>query len=266
VLGLNSADQTRYSVPKGKLFRNPLPSLILADACGPEAWTRGESMAESAVNRLRDRGYADYHRRHSAGLELVGCLGNSARVLIRWSDEKVPWSIDRFVDCLKPFAKQDQISELMERCGKVTASSSPLQKAEFAKCLMDNFERLFSEEVRIEVLENCGRTCIGAPTIEKAKAIKRNARNLAQLIDGLNKQHIGGGRLSLENNQILVEYGKCYCGMVSKTKERFSSTYCNCSRGYLLELFEQIFEKPVKVDLVESVIQGAKSCRSIIHV
>jgi predicted hydrocarbon binding protein len=54
--------------------------------------------------------------------------------------------------------------------------------------------------------------------------------------------------------------------MVSKTKKRFSSTYCNCSRGYLLELFEQIFEKPVKVDLVESVIQGAKSCKFIIHI
>jgi predicted hydrocarbon binding protein len=180
--------------------------------------------------------------------------------------EKVPWSIDRFVDCLKPFAKQDKISKLIEGCGKIDSSSSPVKKAEFAKCLMDNFERQFPENVRIKVMENCGRRCIGVPTIEKAKGIKRNTKNLAELIDGLNKQHIGGGRLKLENNKINVEYGKCYCGMVSKTKERFSSTYCNCSRGYLQELFEQIFEKPIKVDLVESVIQGAKSCSFIIYI
>jgi predicted hydrocarbon binding protein len=167
---------------------------------------------------------------------------------------------------LKPFAKQDKISKLIEGCCKIDSSSSPLRKAEFAKCLMDNFERQFPEDVLIKVMENCGRRCIGATTIEKAKGIKRNTKNLAELIDGLNKQHIGGGRLKLENNKIEVEYGKCYCSMVSKTKERFSSTYCNCSRGYLLELFEQIFEKTVKVDLIESVIQGAKSCRFIIHI
>jgi len=178
----------------------------------------------------------------------------------------VPWSIDRFVDCLKPFAQQDKISKLIGDCGKIDSSSSSLRKAEFAKCLMEDFERQFPENVRIKVMENCGRRCIGAPAIEKAKGIRRNTKNLAELIDGLNKQHIGGGRLKLENNRINVEYGKCYCGMVSKTKERFSSTYCNCSRGYLLELFEQIFEKPVKVDLAESVIQGAKSCKFIIHI
>ena len=178
----------------------------------------------------------------------------------------MPWNIDRFVDCLKPFATQDKISGLIEDCGKIDLSSSSIKKAEFAKRLMDNFERQFPEDVQIKVMENCGRRCTGASTIEKAKRIKRNAQNLAELIDGLNKQHIGGGKLKLENNKINVEYGKCYCGMVSKTKERFSSTYCNCSRGYLLELFEQIFEKPVKVDLVESVIQGAKSCKFIIHI
>ncbi len=178
----------------------------------------------------------------------------------------MPWSIDRFVDCLKPFAKQEMISELIEGCGRISSSSSPLKKAEFVKCLMDNFERQFPEDVRIGVLENCGRRCIGTATIGKAKRIKRNAKNLAELIDGLNKQDIGGGRLRLEGNKIHVEYGKCYCGMVSKTKERFSSTYCNCSRGYLLELFEQILDKPLRVDLVESVIQGAKSCKFIVHV
>jgi predicted hydrocarbon binding protein len=178
----------------------------------------------------------------------------------------MPWSIDRFVDCLKRFAKQDEISELIKGCGKIDSYSGPVKKAKFAKCLMDNFERQFPEDVRIKVMENCGRRCIGAPTIEKAKRIKRNTKNLAELIDGLNKQHIGGGRLKLVNNRINVEYEKCYCGMVSKTKERFSSTYCNCSRGYLLELFEQVFEKPVKVDLIESVIQGAKSCKFIIHI
>jgi hypothetical protein len=89
---------------------------------------------------------------------------------------RVPWSVDRFADCLKPFAKQDKISELNERCGKIDSSSSPLRKAESAKCLMDNFERQLPEDVRVKVKENCGRRCIGAPIVEKTKRIKRNTK------------------------------------------------------------------------------------------
>src|SRR4030042_6823590 len=82
---------------------------------------------------------------------------------------KVPWSVNRFADCLKPFAKQDKISELNERCGKIDSSSSPLRKAEFAKCLMENFERQFPEDIQVRVMENCGRRYFGAPIVEAAK-------------------------------------------------------------------------------------------------
>jgi predicted hydrocarbon binding protein len=149
----------------------------------------------------------------------------------------------------------------MESCGQITSSASPKKKAKFAKCLMDNFEKHFPENVRIKVMENCGRSCIGATIIQKAKKIKKNAKNLKELVDGFNKQHIGGGKLKLEGNKIYAVYDRCYCGMVNKAKEKFSSTYCNCSRGWLLELFEKVFEKPVKIDLIESIIQGAKTCK-----
>jgi predicted hydrocarbon binding protein len=145
------------------------------------------------------------------------------------------------------------------------AGSRGTEKAKYAKCLMDNFEKQFTEKVRVKVLENCGRNCIGASTIERAKKIGKNTKTLEDLVSRLNKQHIGGGKLHIEGNRIYGEYKRCYCGMVNKTKEQFSSTWCNCSRGYLLELFEQTLGKPVKVDLLESVIQGAKTCKFTIQ-
>jgi predicted hydrocarbon binding protein len=177
----------------------------------------------------------------------------------------MPWSTDRFVSCLTIQIGEKKASRFIESCGSIPASLNPTEKAKFAKCLMDNFEKQFPVDVRTKVLENCGRGCIGATIIEKARRAKKKTRDLEELVNGLNQQHIGGGKLRHEKGKIYVEYERCYCGMVSKTKETFSSTYCNCSRGWLLELFERVFEKPVKVELMQSVIQGDPNCKFVVY-
>jgi predicted ArsR family transcriptional regulator len=181
----------------------------------------------------------------------------------------MPWIVDRFEDCLKPYAKPNEIAQLMEKCGrKIDKDAKPQEKATWTKCLMDNFEAQFPEDVRMKVMENCGRRCISPTTIDRVKRIKKNVKSLRELVDGLNTQVRRiplGGPLTLKGNKIQFTYGRCYCGMVNKTKRRFSSTYCNCSRGWVLELFESIFEKPVKVELVSSIIQGAKQCEFVIE-
>jgi predicted ArsR family transcriptional regulator len=182
----------------------------------------------------------------------------------------MPWIVDRFEDCLKPYTKQSEIAQLMEKCGgKIEKNAKPQEKAAWTKCLMDNFEAQFPEDMRVKVMEDCGRRCISHTTIDRVKRIKKNTKNLEDLVNGLNVQWRRiplGGPLTLEGNKIHFAYSRCYCGMVSKTKERFSPTYCNCSRGWVLELFESIFEKPVKVELVSSIIQGAKHCEFVIEI
>jgi len=119
---------------------------------------------------------------------------------------------------------------------------------------MNALEEQFPEDGQAKVLENCGLGCIGTTTIERAKRVKKNAETLGDLAAGLNGQHIGGGKLKLEGSKIYAEYDRCYRGMVSKTKEKISSAYCNCSQGWFLELFEEVFQQPVKVELFGSII------------
>ena len=176
----------------------------------------------------------------------------------------MPLNVERFASCLKPYASQEEIQRLVESCGQTP--TSPEKKARFTKCLMDNFEKQFPEDIRFKVMEDCGRRCIGQTTIEKARRIKKNSKNLEDLVDGLNRQHIGGGKMKLEGNRIHAFYERCYCGTVNKTKEKFSSTYCNCGKGWFLELFKEILGKPVRVDLVQSIIQGAQDCKFVIYV
>jgi predicted hydrocarbon binding protein len=178
----------------------------------------------------------------------------------------MPWNGERFKKSLKAYASDEKVSKLMESCDAEPQSANPAKKAAYVKCVMDNFDKQFSQDVRAKVMEECGRKCISASTLKKAKKISENSKSLEELVEELNKNHVGGGHLKLEGNKIHASYDRCYCGSVKRTKEKFSPTYCNCSRGWYLELFELALGKPVKVDMLESVVQGAKTCRFIIHI
>jgi predicted hydrocarbon binding protein len=131
---------------------------------------------------------------------------------------------------------------------------------------MDVLERELDEETRRAIMEACGRRCIGASTLGKARSIQREAQDLEDLLRRLNKAHLGGGHLQLEGGVIHAAYDRCYCGSVSKTKEDFSASYCQCSCGWYRQLFETLLERPVEVDLLSSIIQGDERCRFVIRV
>ena len=88
------------------------------------------------------------------------------------------------------------------------------------------------------------------------------SHSVEELLAKLNEAGIGGGRLTLKNNStILGGYDWCYCGRVKQTKEPFpTDTYCHCSTGWYKSLFEAAFDKPVKVTLKQSILQGTDSC------
>jgi predicted hydrocarbon binding protein len=48
-------------------------------------------------------------------------------------------------------------------------------------------------------------------------------------------------------------------------EETVSKTYCNCARGFVEKFWENVLGKPVKVDLLQSVVSGDKECKFAIH-
>jgi predicted hydrocarbon binding protein len=120
-------------------------------------------------------------------------------------------------------------------------------------------------DARRELMEQCGRHCIGASTLQKASRMQRESANLDELLERLNAARIGGGHLRREGSRIHAVYEQCYCGSVSQSKTPISITYCYCSCGWFRQLFETLLGKPVEVELVESIQSGGDGCRFIIH-
>ena len=56
--------------------------------------------------------------------------------------------------------------------------------------------------------------------------------------------------------------GVCLCPMVeAQSAGAISATYCQCSVGYVREMHRRMLGRPVKVELVDSVLKGGQRCR-----
>lgn len=81
------------------------------------------------------------------------------------------------------------------------------------------------------------------------------------------------GSIRIEGNVVYFQYlgsaetGKpspesvCLCPMVESKPSGLSSTYCSCSLGYVKEMFELKFDRPVDIELLDSVLLGGQRCR-----
>jgi predicted hydrocarbon binding protein len=126
------------------------------------------------------------------------------------------------------------------------------------KSLMENLDAKVDEETRVKVLENCGRTCISRSFIKRAQACKNSARNIDEFLDKLSQIW---SHLQRDGDNIYVAYERCYCPLVKAYPDKLSPTFCNCSRGWIKELFESVLERPVNIELEKSIRQGDDVCR-----
>jgi len=70
-----------------------------------------------------------------------------------------------------------------------------------------------------------------------------------------------------DENTIIAEHNRCFCGQVKRTERPFSTrTYCQCSVEFNRVFFEAAFGRPVQVELAQSIIGGAESCKFTIHI
>jgi len=53
----------------------------------------------------------------------------------------------------------------------------------------------------------------------------------------------------------------CLCPTAESLPTGLSGTYCSCSLGYVKEMYETTFDRPVEVELLDSVIKGGNRCK-----
>lgn len=126
--------------------------------------------------------------------------------------------------------------------------------------LMEKMDEHLDEKAKINLLEECGRAC--AESHAKEEALKHKGDLDGWL--GVFRTWVGPENVQMEDNALRLTYSKCLCPLVQDRSPLMSKTYCNCSRGWLKEVFETVMEKPVEVKLEDSIMQGGKQCQFLV--
>ena len=132
-------------------------------------------------------------------------------------------------------------------------------KGNWITTLMGGLNKNVDKETLAKILEQCGRQCQSSMLVKKARNIYLKSKNQDEFLAKLKKicKH-----LEREGNKTYIVYHQCYCPRVNKIpKGQLPGVYCNCSRGWVKELFEGATAKPVEVVMEKTIINGDKECR-----
>jgi len=188
------------------------------------------------------------------------------------------------VDMIKELGKtveriagKNASKQVMQGSDLVTKSTS---KDTIALWMQDTIRRMdatVDEEKRIQIMEHCGRNCASVNTRVTESAIKRRKKfkDLDSLLEVEQRKPMKGTRLCREGT-ILYQYYtphaftppmRCYCGLLRGLPKdtTISQTYCHCSKAFVQTLWEHVLERPIKVELLQSVISGDSECKFAIH-
>ncbi|MBN2226106.1 MAG: hypothetical protein JW763_01950 [candidate division Zixibacteria bacterium] len=173
-------------------------------------------------------------------------------------------------------AAQDWIDALRKRMleSSRTPESDRFKKAStWIRDLLNNMDNILDNDTKIKLMHACGRSChIDAfgvagdekPTDETAQrwmAYLRNAGYDITRAGNLTIVQYSWGRDHQNPWGLMIKDGYCLCPIVESIPKDLSPTFCNCSAGYVKEMFRRYLGKPVDVELVETLQMGGTDCR-----
>lgn len=130
---------------------------------------------------------------------------------------------------------------------------------EWIKRVVEGIDEQTDEATCAKILERCGRDCTPESLIEKARRIYRKRKDVGAFLAEFSEVFEA---IQVEDDAIYVVYPRCFCEQIAGVApEEVPDAYCNCSRGWIMELFERATGQRVEVMPLETIVRGDDRCR-----
>jgi hypothetical protein len=131
--------------------------------------------------------------------------------------------------------------------------------------LFDSIDAELDEETKVRVMAGCGRGCFRR--FQFQQDIARLGRgNVESLVQAYKKNF----EVWQEGELVHVRYGaeskQCYCPAARYHPAKPHDVHCECTRATHQTIFETALGRPIKVEVVESLRRGGKTCHFVAHV
>ncbi len=120
----------------------------------------------------------------------------------------------------------------------------------------------------VEILNSCGKDCSKSSALFEGAILTLNKyaenEDMDIVFDTFKKQSYNTSGLKKEGNKITLIFEECICPLV---KQGVNNSYlCNCTVGYFINIFKTLFNRPVKVKLLKSILNGDNVCEQQISI
>lgn len=167
---------------------------------------------------------------------------------------------ERFCQAVDVYLDKDTSRAIQKNCGRLAGVRTPEEKADIIGSIMSIMDERVDAGSRSQVMQACGRWCVSCSALDRAKAIKKESKDLGDFLRRLNREDIGGLRYRRSGSLIRATRNQCVCEEVNKATKDISATYCQCSCGWLKEIFGACLRASVDVELKKSIINGDDIC------
>ena len=125
--------------------------------------------------------------------------------------------------------------------------------------LLESMEKTIDRETRVRIIEGCGRGCFIRHQFKRDIA-EQGKGNLENLIKAYSQNY----EIWRDGDEVHIRYGevssRCYCPVVQNIPPKPDDLHCECTRSTHQAMFETALGKPMKVEIVESLRRGGKTC------
>lgn len=178
-------------------------------------------------------------------------------------------------ETVSPFLEQEELERLSQSLEKnvsreeaeaflrrvpMRSGAAPEERARWVERLAEELETNFDQETIVKIRMGCHCNENGRleETAETFKALYQSkGQDLERFVSHLNES---GAGWRIEGGALYTRMFTCECPMLEKAGISRSLTWCYCTAGYSKAFFEAIFERPVEVELLQTIKQGHDSC------
>ena len=174
---------------------------------------------------------------------------------------------------------------VMEHCELLyTIESTAQDKVKWLKSALEKLDGVANEEQKFEILSGCAHE-FSSKRIAKLRAVYEETGNIDEMIKFMHEdpdwyeKPIRKGNVvyvrkvpydvkGYENAKTEAEKKRsyCHCMLVRRhLEEGISSTFCYCGTGWYRQYWEGVLGKPVKVEVLKSLLKGDDHCELAIH-
>ncbi len=127
---------------------------------------------------------------------------------------------------------------------------------DWIKDLLANLEQNLPDSTRQMIYKQNGRACARRGAITAAQAANGDLKSFINTL----RKWIGAQNVIQKGNRITIRYDHCFCPIAKNKELNLPPEYCQCSIGWLEEMFTTVTGRPVQIQLISSILNRAGHC------